>query len=326
MTIKKAELHVHLEGTISPQLAARLAHKNHMALPDHVLTADGEAYEYRDFLHFLQVYDVIADVIKKPQDYYDVTFDYLKRNAEEGAIYIEMMYSPDHAEMVTQIPSCEHLAAIQQAIDDAEHQYQVIGRIIMTAVRHFGVDASIRVAEGALRDRLPCVVGFGLGGDEVNYPPQLFTRAYQIAHEGGLACTVHASEHVDASGMMQAMDCLPIRRIGHGVMAIHSPETIARLIDKEIALELCPSSNVRLGLFPSVEQHPFQRLAEAGVLVSINSDDPPFFRTTLAREYEVVQKAYHYSDEAMRGFTEMAIDVSFASDETKKILKARLHQ
>lgn len=323
MTIKKVELHTHLEGTISPHLASILAKKNNIVLPDAILTEDGQAYTYQDFLHFLKVYDCVAEVIKKPQDYYDVTYDYLKRNAEEGAIYIEMMYSPDHAEMVSKIPSKEHLAAIQQAIDDCEHQYGIIGRIIVTAVRHFGVEASVRVAEGALRDRLPCVVGFGLGGDEVNYPPKLFTRAFQIAAGGGLACTVHAGEHVGAEGVMEAMDYLPIQRIGHGVLSIYSPETMARLIDKNIALELCPSSNVRLGLFPSVAAHPFQKLLDAGITVSINSDDPPYFRTTLALEYERVQQAYGYADADMHRITQMAIDASFASSETKRILKAR---
>lgn len=324
MTIKKAELHVHLEGTISPQLAAQLARKNKISLPEGLLTPDGQAYAYRDFLHFLQVYDVVADVIKKPEDYYDVTFDYLKRNAEEGVIYIEMMYSPDHAEMISKIPSREHLAAIAQAIDDCEHQYQITGRIIVTAVRHFGVASAIRVAETALKEHLQCVVGFGLGGDEVNFPPALFKRAYDIADAGGLACTVHAGEHVDASGMIEAMDALPIRRIGHGVMSIHSPETMARLIDKQIALEICPSSNVSLRLFPSVAQHPFKKLFDAGITVSINSDDPPFFRTTLAHEYALVQEVFGYSDEAMHRFTHMAIDASFASDETKRMLKVRV--
>lgn len=324
MAIKKAELHVHLEGTITPDLARSLAQKNGLVLPESIMAEDGQAYTFQDFLHFLKVYDQVAEMIKVPQDYYDVTFDYLKRSAEEGGIYIEMMYSPDHAEMVSKMPSIEHLAAIQQAIKDAEHQYGIIGRIIMTAVRHFGADAAIKVAHHAIKDRLPCVVGFGLGGDEVNFPPKLFTRAYQIASEGGLACTVHAGEHAPAALMMEAMDCLPIQRIGHGVMSIYSPDTMARLIDKNIALELCPSSNVCLKIFPTVAEHPFKKFADAGISVSINSDDPPFFRTHLASEYERVQQTFGYSPEAMQGFTKMAIEASFVDEATKQRLYQKL--
>ena len=324
MTIKKAELHTHLEGTISPDLFKKLSQRNHLAIPDSLISADGKSYCYQDFLHFLKVYDAVADSIKKPQDYYDVTFDYLRSNAKGGAIYIEMMYSPDHAEMTTGAPSQESLIAIQQAINDAYDQFKIIGRIIITAVRHFGEEASIRVAEQGIKTNLPCVVGFGLGGDEFNFPPKLFQRAYQIAAEGGLQCTVHAGEHAPASGMIEAMDYLPIQRIGHGVNAIHSPETIARLKDKNIALEVCPSSNIALGLFKDLPSHPIHRLREEGLSISINSDDPPFFRTNLANEYELTQKTFGYTDQEMSQFTLMAIDAAFVDKKTKKELKDRL--
>src|SRR5476649_518686 len=118
MSIKKAELHVHLEGTISPELAHKLAKRNKLSIPEGLIAADGQSYLSRDFLHFLQVYDTLAALIKTPQDYYDITFDYLRANALENTIYVEMMYSPDHAEQASGMPSIEHLHAIQQAIDD----------------------------------------------------------------------------------------------------------------------------------------------------------------------------------------------------------------
>lgn len=318
MTVKKAELHVHLEGTITPSLAQQLAARNHLAFPTDIINADG-SYRYRDFLHFLSVYDVVAGVIKQPQDYYDLTMDYLKSTAMSGCIYVEMMYSPDHAEMSSGIPSSEHLQAIQQAINDAEAQFGIVGRIIMTAVRHFGAESAVKVAKHALKekDKTPCIVGLGLGGDEHNFPPRLFKDAYQIAAEGGLSCTVHAGEFASHTGMMEALDNLPIKRIGHGVMAIHSPETIARLIDMDIALEVCPSSNIKLGLFPDLHSHPLIPLMNAGIRVSLSSDDPPFFSTTLADEYQRVQQFYQYSDEQMLEFTRMALEVAFVDNETK---------
>lgn len=323
MSIKKAELHVHLEGTIPPQLYKKLAERNKLAMPDHLISPDGTSYCYNDFLHFLKVYDAVADSIKHPRDYYDVTFDYLQSNAQNGAIYIEMMYSPDHAEMTSGIPSTEHLIAIQQAIDDAYQQFKIVGRIIITAVRHFGEEASIRVAKHGISADFPCIVGFGLGGDEINFPPKLFKKAYDIAAQGGLKCTVHAGEHAPASGMMEAMDYLPIQRIGHGVNAIHSPETIARLKDMNIALEVCPSSNVALGLYKDLPSHPLNRLLQEGLSISINSDDPPFFRTTLAQEYQLAQQTFGYTDDAMHHFTKMAIDAAFADEKTKAELRNR---
>jgi adenosine deaminase len=238
MSIKKAELHVHLEGTISPKLAQVLAQRNKLQLPAGLISADGGSYLSRDFLHFLTVYDTVADLIKNPVDYYDITFDYLRTCAAGGAIYVEMMYSPDHAEKASGVPSIEHLHAIQQAIDDAKEQFDIVGRIIITAVRHFGADAALRVAKDAAKESVPCATGFGLGGDEINFPPRLFSKAYQIAAESGLECTAHAGEFAPVSGVIEAIENLPLKRIGHGVSIMNSPETIAMVKERDIALEL----------------------------------------------------------------------------------------
>ncbi len=324
MSIKKAELHVHLEGTISPILAHKLASRNKLPMPDGLIDADGQSYFSRDFLHFLQVYDTLAALIKTPLDYYDITFDYLRANALENTLYVEMMYSPDHAEQASGIPSIEHLRAIQQAIDDAKTKFGIIGRIIITAVRHFGAEAAIRVANQVHIESVPCATGFGLGGDEINFPPKLFKKAYQIAADAGLYCTVHAGEFAPASGMLEAIEHLPIQRIGHGVQAIHSPETIALLIERDIALEICPSSNIKLGLFQDFNSHPFPKLLAAGIKVSLNSDDPPFMSTTLANEYNLTQQAYNYTDEEMESITSMAIECAFVDEETKKELRDKI--
>jgi adenosine deaminase len=325
MSIKKAELHVHLEGTISPDLARKLAKRNKLTFSESLIDkTDAQSYFFRDFLHFLQVYDTLAELIRVPQDYYDITFDYLRANALDDVIYIEMMYSPDHAEKVSGIPSIEHLHAIQQAIDDAEAQFGIVGRIIITAVRHFGAEASINVAKNAIKQSVPCATGFGLGGDEINFPPKLFSKAFQIAAEAGLYCTAHAGEFAPASGMLEAITYLPIQRIGHGVQVIHSPETIELLKERNIALEICPTSNIKLGLFKDFQTHPFPKLLEAGIKVSLNSDDPPFVATSVAREYALTQQAYHYSDEQMQSITKMAIDCAFVDEKTKDKLRAKL--
>ncbi|MFA5959986.1 MAG: adenosine deaminase [Tatlockia sp.] len=324
MTVKKAELHTHLEGTITPALAKKIAQRNKLTLPPNLLSPDEQSYLYPDFPGFLKAYDAVAGVIKKPEDYYDITFDYLKNNALHDTLYVEMMYSPLHAEQASGIPSSVHLEAISAAIKAAEQQFQIIGRIIITAVRHFGAESAIVVAKQALKESAPYIVGFGLGGDEIHYPPRLFAKAYEIAASGGLSCTVHAGEFSDASGMLEAIEYLPIKRIGHGVQAIHCQETLAQLKDKNIALEICPSSNIALGLYPDMDAHPLKQLLEAGITISLGSDDPPFFRTTLATEYQRVQDAYLFSDAKMQEFTAMAIASSFAEEAIKKKLSQTL--
>lgn len=324
MTIKKAELHVHLEGTITPTLARQLAQRNELAIPEGLIAPDGDNYLSKDFLHFLSVYDTLAALIKTPRDYYDITFDYLRARSLENTLYVEMMYSPDHAERSTGVPSYDNLQAIQQAVEDAESQFGIVGRIIATAVRHFGEDACIQVAEEISKRSVPCVVGFGLGGDEIHFPPKLFKRSFEIAHAAGLQCTAHAGEFASASGMLEAIENLPITRIGHGVQVIHSPETMALIKERGIALELCPSSNIKLGLFPDFAHHPFPKLLEAGLQVSLNSDDPPFFFTTLGEEYKRTQAAYDYTDETMTSITAMAIEAAFVDETTKQQLMARL--
>lgn len=325
MTIKKAELHTHLEGTIRPELAKKLAIRNNLPLPINLITEDWQSYIYSDFMAFLNAYDLIAGLIKKPQDYYDITFDYLQTNAKASCIYTEMMYSPDHAERSSNIPSGEHLQAIQQAIDDAEGKFGIIGRIIITGVRHFGVEAVTAVAKQGLKEKVPCIIGFGLGGDEANYPPQLFKEAYQIAAAGGLACTIHAGEFASAETMMTAIKELPIKRIGHGVRAIFAPDVLQQLKDNDIALELCPSSNVCLEVCENLTSHPLPKFLDSGVKISINTDDPPFFRTNIGEEYKKIQEEYLYSDEQMQAITAMAIDASFVDQATKLKLKAKLY-
>lgn len=322
MTIKKAELHTHLEGTISPSLAKRLAQKNKIPFPSSIVNENNISYRFHDFLDFLKVYDLVASFIKNPEDYYEVVFEYLKSSAQYNTIYVEMMYSPMHAEKSSGCPSHAHLEAIQQAIQDAEEKFNIIGRIIVTAVRHFGSDAAIQVAEQAVTDNFPCIVGFGLGGDEINYPARLFKEAYQIVTQGGLKSTVHAGEFGSFHEILSAINELPVNRIGHGVNAIFSHETMQELKSRNIALEICPSSNIALGLFQDMSHHPLPHFIKAGMSVSLGSDDPPFFNTNLGMEYEKVQKAYGYTNAEMEIITKMAIEDSFADLKTKnKLLK-----
>lgn len=324
MAVKKVELHTHLEGTIRPELALALAKQNQLSLRDDLINDDGKTYQWHDFLSFLDAYEEASKVIKRPDDYYAITYDYLKCCAEEGLIYVEMMYSPEHAERASNIPSKEHVAAIEKAIDDAFDKHQITGRIISTAVRHYGVEACEAVARRAHSEPSKYTVGFGLGGDELGFPPAQFKKTYEIAKDAGLGLTAHAGEWSGPEGIIEALDNLQITRLGHGVRAIESDDLIKRLVDDNIHLELCPTSNIALGVYPSFNEHPFKRYFELGVNLSLNSDDPPFFNCTAGGEYNLASSEFGLSDDDLNQVSHMAIEASFADSDTKARLKTQL--
>ncbi|HBB53586.1 MAG TPA: adenosine deaminase [Legionellales bacterium] len=323
--IPKAELHVHLEGTIRPAIAKILAKRNHLDFPSHIINQQEQSYISKDFMDFLNVYDELAALIRKPIDYFDITYDYLKQSALKGTIYTEMMYSPDHAEKVSHIASHEHLIAIGEAIENAYQDFGIVGRIITTAVRHFGVEACEKVALEAQKHPFYFVTGFGLGGDEIHFPPQLFEKTYHIARHAGLKTTIHAGEWGDAKSMEVAIQTCKVQRIGHGVRSIESQNTLDMLKDLQIHLEVCPSSNVVLGIYPSISAHPLPALLQQGISVSVNSDDPPFMATTIDKEYDLVQKTFQYSDAFMKQITKNAVKAAFLEEEWKQKLLDKIN-
>jgi len=317
--IPKAELHVHLEGTAPPALVHDLAVRNKMDLPADLFRDDGE-FHWRDFIHFLEVYDAASSVIRTPEDYRDVTYSYLKSCAAEGAVYVEVMSSPDHAAAAGMTYE-DHLEGIAAGIADAEADTGIVGRLIVTCVRHFGVERSLEVARQVVANPHDYVVGFGMGGDEAAWPPGQFLEAFSYAAASGLPCTVHAGEWAGPEGIREALATLPVTRLGHGVRAIEDPDLVAEIADRGVVLEVCPGSNVATGLFPALDAHPIRRLAEAGARVTLNSDDPPYFATSIGREYDNLA-ALGFGEAELKAYTRTAIEAGFADAETKARLLA----
>jgi adenosine deaminase len=312
--IPKAELHVHLEGTAPPDLIRRLAERNGMPVPDGVF--DGpERFAYTDFLDFLRTYDLAASVIRTGDDYRDVTYEYLAGCARDGALYVELTASPDHAALVG-LGDEEHLDGIARGIDDARAEFGIEGRILISCVRNFGVEQALRVARYAAALPHPYVVGFSMAGDEENFPAGDYAEVFEIAAAAGLGCTVHAGEWAGAESVRAALG-LPITRIGHGVRAIEDPALVDELAEREIVLECCPTSNVVLGAFDSYDDHPLPRLRAAGVKVTLGSDDPPYFGASIGGEYAVCSERFGYDDVALRDITRTAIEAAFC-DRTLK--------
>jgi adenosine deaminase len=321
MPLPLAELHVHLEGTAPPELIRRLAARNGIPVPEGVFESD-DRFAWVDFLDFLRTYDRAATVIRTAQDYRDVTYEYLTHCAREGAVYVELIASPDHAASVG-LPDAEHFGGIAQGIDDARAETGIEARILVAAIRNFGVEAAEEIARRLAEDRHPYVVGFNLAGDEAGYPPAQFARAYAIAAEAGLGCTVHAGEHAGPESVREALR-LPISRMSHGVRAIEDPPLVAELAERGIVLEACPTSNVATGVFSGYESHPLRELYEAGVKVTLGSDDPPYFGASIAGEYAVARERLGMEEGDLRTITRTAVEASFADDAVKSALLKRI--
>jgi adenosine deaminase len=322
-TVPKAELHVHLEGTAPPELVRRLAARNGLSLPAHLFT-DAGRFHWTDFLHFLKAYDDAAQAIRTAEDYRDVTYDYLARCAGEGAVYVEVMSSPDHAALAG-LSFAGHLEGIAEGIGRARDEFGIEARLIVTCVRHFGVERALEVARACVRHPHPLLTGFGMGGDENAAPASAFSRAFRIAHEeAGLACTVHAGEAAGPDSVRDALDGLPVSRIGHGVRAIEDPDLLRRIHEEGIVLEVCPTSNLRTRVYDSFAEHPLNRLAEAGCRVTLNSDDPPYFDTTVGREYAVAAERFGWDAARLLEATRTAIEAGFVDEATRARLMERI--
>lgn len=316
-TIPKAELHVHLEGTATPDLVRRIAERNGLELPDGLFAAP-DRFAYRDFLDFLDTYDKAASVIRSGEDYRDITYEYLVRCAAEGAIYVELTASPDHARLVG-LTDEDHIEGIARGIDDARDETGIEGRILISCVRNFGVEPALRVARYAAERPHPYIVGFSMAGDEENYPPGDYAEAFEIAASAGLGCTVHAGEWAGPESVRGGLE-LPVSRIAHGVRSIEDPALVEELAARGIFLECCPTSNVVLGIYPSYAEHPLPLLVAAGVRVTLGSDDPPYFGASIGGEYELCREHFGFGDEQLRAITETAIEAAFCEDTLKERL------
>ncbi|MEA2453966.1 MAG: adenosine deaminase [Thermoleophilaceae bacterium] len=311
---------MHLEGTAPPELIRRLAERNGMPVPEGVFD-EPHRFAYTDFLDFLRTYDRAASVIRTGQDYRDVTYEYLASCARDGALYVELTASPDHAALVG-LSDEEHLAGIARGIDDARDEFGIEARILISAVRNFGVEQALRVARYAAQRPHPYVVGFSMAGDEENFPAGDYAEAFQIASQAGLGCTVHAGEWAGAHSVRAALE-LPVTRIAHGVRAIEDPALVGELAERGIVLECCPTSNVVLGAFESYEDHPLPLLRAAGVRITLGSDDPPYFGASIGGEYALCAERFGFDDQALREITRTALEAAFCEETLKNDLIRR---
>ena len=320
MTLPKIELHLHLEGAAPPAFVRGLAAEKKIDISG-IFDERGN-YAYTDFWHFLKVYEAATSVLTTPADYARLTRAVLAESAASGVIYSECFLSPDFCGGRDVGAWREYLHAIREAAEEAERQDGITLRGIVTPIRHFGPGKARETALCAAETAGDWLVGFGLAGDEKVGRPKDFAWSFDCAREAGLRLTCHAGEWGGPDSVRDAVRDLRVERIGHGVRAIEDPALVDELAEAGIVLEVCPGPNVALKLYPNFRAHPIEKLMERGMKVTVSTDDPPFFHTTMAREYDALAEAFGWDDGVFRQIADTSIRAAFCMEETRdKILK-----
>ncbi len=316
----KVELHVHLEGSIRPQTLAELAEKNHVDLPGGV----DAVYHFADFRGFLDSYMRCAACLCTQDDFQRVTYEFLADEAAQGIRYCEVFLS-----------SMQHLRrdldfeclmqGVQAGYRQAREEYNIRMGVIFDHGRQFGPEAGLEVLDRALLTRNYGVIGLSIGGDEENYPPELFGELFRKAGQGGLHLTAHAGEVRGPESVWGAL-ALGVQRIGHGIRSIDDPELVHHLHMGGIFLDVCPTSNLRTGAVPSLRAHPVRRLFDAGVLITLSSDDPALFQTNLIQEYLLLAECFAFTRDELWQVSLNGVRACFLPAEEKAGLEAEFRR
>lgn len=318
--LPKVELHHHLEGGAPPAFIRGLAAQKKMDIGG-IFDERGN-YAFRDFLQFLKVYEAATGTLQTPEDYHRLTLAVLEEAAASGVIYLESFLSPDFCGGRDLSAWREYLHAIREAAEAAERKDGIVLRGIATVIRHFGPDKARETALCAAETAGDFLRGFGMAGDEMRGKPKDFAWSFDMAREAGLRLTSHAGEWGGPESVRDTIRDLRVERVGHGVRAIEDLALVDELAEKGIVLECCPGSNIALGLYPSWRAHPIARLHDRGVKVTISTDDPPFFGTSMEREYTRLAEAFDWDEGMFMSLARTAADAAFCDDETRdKILK-----
>jgi adenosine deaminase len=295
--LPKAELHVHIEGTLEPELLFRLAQRNDIALPYASVEDLRRAYSFGNLQDFLDLYYQGMNVLRREPDFYDLTMAYLQRAAAQNVRYAEIFFDPQgHTERGVAFPTV--IRGITRALKDAEQDLGITGRLILCFLRHLDETSAERTLDEALPWR-EHFIGIGLDSSERGYPPSKFRRVFSRAGALGLHRVAHAGEEGPPEYVYEALDLLGVERIDHGNRALEDPALVARLAREQMPLTVCPLSNLRLCVVRDMAQHPLRRMLEAGLMATVNSDDPAYFGGYVNENYDAVQRALGLSREEL---------------------------
>ena len=331
VSLPKAELHLHLEGTVDPETLAELSRRHPTPLSTtnnryrniedsgRVFTEEEarQLYQYKHFTGFLWAFKAVTERLRTAEDYELVTYRMIEKLSTQNISHAEVFVSVGVVLWREQefAPLFEGLERGRQR---GERDFGVSLYWIFDAVRHFGVGQAQQVVEEAIRFKGRNVIGIGLGGDERRAGPEQFREVYEHAAKHGLRLTVHAGETVGPGSIWGALRELKADRIGHGLHAVDDPELVRYLAQKRIPVEVCITSNVLTGCCAKLVEHPIRRLFDAGVLVTLNTDDPDMFRTTLEREYQIAQQVFCFTEAELRELAKNSFRASFLPETTKR--------
>ncbi|HBO6178287.1 adenosine deaminase [Pseudomonas aeruginosa] len=304
--LPKAELHLHLEGTLEPELLFALAERNRIALPWNDVETLRKAYAFNNLQEFLDLYYAGADVLRTEQDFYDLTWAYLQKCKAQNVVHVEPFFDPQtHTDRG--IPFEAVLAGIRAALRDGEKLLGIRHGLILSFLRHLSEEQAQKTLDQALPFR-DAFIAVGLDSSEVGHPPSKFQRVFDRARSEGFLTVAHAGEEGPPEYIWEALDLLKVERIDHGVRAFEDERLMRRLIDEQIPLTVCPLSNTKLCVFDDMSQHTILDMLERGVKVTVNSDDPAYFGGYVTENFHALQQSLGMTEEQARRLAQNSLD------------------
>jgi adenosine deaminase len=320
--LPKAELHMHIEGSLEPELMFRLAARNGVKLPYRSIGEVKQAYDFDSLQSFLDLYYMAAGVLIRREDFAELTEAYFDRLAADGGVYAEIFFDPQtHTDRG--IAFGDALGGVLDGMAKAEAKHGIKSKVIICCLRHLGEQAGLRMLTDA-EPFLDKIAGLGLDSSERNFPPADFKRLFDAARSRGLRLVAHAGEEGPAAFVRDALDVLKVERIDHGIRAIDDPALVERLAKGGTTLTVCPLSNVRLCTVKTIAEHPLRRLLQAGVKVTINSDDPAYFGGYLQENYRATAEALHLTRAELAEIAANSFRGAFMADAEKVRWLARV--
>ena len=313
--IPKAELHVHIEGTLEPEFMFELASRNGIRLPYKTPAEARKTYQFSDLQSFLDIYDEGTRVLVRDRDFYDLTWAYLQKANEQNIRHSEIFFDPQ-THTARGVPIAAIIEGIHQALDEGEAKLGISSQLILCFLRHLSAEEAMLTLEAALPYR-EYFSGVGLDSSERGHPPEKFTSVFARARQEGLFAVAHAGEEGPAAYIWQALDILRAERIDHGVRCIEDAALVERVRSERIPLTVCPLSNVRLRVFDSMKSHNLPQLLDAGICITINSDDPAYFGGYINENFRAIRDAFDLTEDVFRSLARNSIEASFM-DETRR--------
>lgn len=314
--LPKAELHLHIEGSLEPEMMFALARRNGVALPHADVEALRAAYRFTNLQDFLDLYYQGMSVLQQEQDFYDLTMAYLRRVAQDNVRHTEIFFDPQ-GHTGRGVAFATAFGGIERALKDGERSLGITSRIILCFLRHLSAEDAMRTLDEAMpyRDR---IVGVGLDSSEKDHPPAQFKAVFDKARAAGFRAVAHAGEEGPPDYIWSALDDLKVERIDHGVRALEDPELMVELARRKMPLTVCPLSNVRLCVYDDMTAHPLKMMLDRGLVVTVNSDDPAYFGGYVNDNYYAVRQALALSDAELAMIARNSFGAAFLDDATKE--------